>query len=88
MSKRSETLADLTHLATPGTEITLRATPKAAANRIEPVPPLRIYVTAAPTDGKANAAILKLLAKSLGLAPSRLALIRGAQSREKTFRVT
>ena len=88
MSKRSETLADLTHLAKPGAEITLRATPKASSNRIEPGPPLRIYVTAPPADGKANAAIVKLLAKALGLAPSRLELIRGAQSREKTIRVT
>ena len=44
-------------------------------------------VRAAPEDGKANAAVLELLARALGVAPSRLSLLRGATSREKLFRI-
>ena len=40
-------------------------------------------VRAKPQDGKANAAVLDLIARALGLAPSRLHLLRGATSREK-----
>lgn len=40
-------------------------------------------VRAKPEDGKANAAVLDLLARGLGIAPSRLSLLRGATSREK-----
>ncbi|MEO5604139.1 MAG: DUF167 domain-containing protein [Novosphingobium sp.] len=36
-----------------------------------------------PEDGKANAAVLELLAEALGTAPSRLRLLRGATSRDK-----
>ena len=80
---------DLSHLATPGTEIALRVTPKAARNRITLEDgALRVYVTAAPENGKANAAVQKLLAKHMGLAKSRVQLIRGETARDKVFRVT
>lgn len=46
-----------------------------------------IKVRAKPQDGAANAAVLVLLAKALGSAPSRLALLRGATSREKLIRI-
>jgi uncharacterized protein YggU (UPF0235/DUF167 family) len=45
-------------------------------------------VRAKPEDGKANDAVRELLAAALGMAPSRLELLRGATSREKLFRVT
>jgi uncharacterized protein YggU (UPF0235/DUF167 family) len=44
-------------------------------------------VRAAPEDGKANTAVLELLADSLGIAPSRLRLLRGATSREKQVQI-
>ena len=40
-------------------------------------------VRAKPEDGKANAAVLALLAEALGCPASRLTLLRGATSREK-----
>ena len=49
---------------------------------------LRIRVTAAPVDGDANAAVRKLLARSLGVAPSTVDVVRGHRSREKLLRVT
>ena len=79
---------DLDHLTQTGTEIALRVTPKASRNAIEMRDgALRVYVTCVPEDGKANAAVQKLLAKTLGIAKSRLTLIRGQTARAKVFRV-
>ena len=50
-------------------------------------PRLRLAVTAVPEDGKATAAVVKLLSRALGVAPSRLTLVRGATARDKVFRV-
>lgn len=83
-------LADLTHLARPGTEIAVTVTPRAARARITVSEQggIRVYVTVAPEGGKANAEVLRLLAKATGLAKSRLDLVRGATSRTKLFRVS
>lgn len=48
---------------------------------------LEVKVRAKPEDGKATEAVRQLLATALGIAPSRLSLLRGATSREKQFRV-
>ena len=81
-------LPDLHHLAQPGAVIEVRVTPKAAANRIAlEEGRLRVAVTVAPENGRANAAVVKLLAKAMGIAPSRLVLLRGETARDKQFRV-
>ncbi|KAA9010363.1 DUF167 domain-containing protein [Histidinibacterium aquaticum] len=78
----------LSHLAVPGTEIALRATPRASKERVvEETEGLRVYVTVPPEDGKANRAILALLAKALGLPKSRLRLVRGETARDKVVQV-
>lgn len=43
-------------------------------------------VAAAPVDGKANAALCKLLAGAAGVPPSRVSVVRGLTSRDKTVR--
>ncbi len=81
-------MTDLSHLAQPGAEIAVRVTPKAAANRIVVEDGLiRVYVTTVPEGGKATAAVVKMLAKSLGVPKTRLTLVRGATSRDKVFRL-
>jgi uncharacterized protein YggU (UPF0235/DUF167 family) len=40
-----------------------------------------------PEDGRANKAVSELLAEALGVAKTRLTLVRGATSREKVFRL-
>lgn len=45
-------------------------------------------VTAIPEKGKANAALIKLLAKKLGLPKTGITLIAGDQSRQKTVLIT
>ena len=48
---------------------------------------LRVRVTAPPAAGEANRAVTDLLAEALGVAASRIALVRGAASRDKLFRI-
>ena len=48
---------------------------------------LLVKVRAKPQDGAANDAVLALLAEALGIATSRLRLLRGATSREKLVQI-
>jgi len=48
---------------------------------------LYIRTTAPPADGKANKAVVKLLADYLDIAPSRISLLRGQTHRNKQFLV-
>lgn len=48
---------------------------------------LRVRVTAAPADGAANRAVEAVLAAACGVPRSSVALVRGAASRDKLFRV-
>ena len=81
-------MTDLSHLATPGAEIAVRVTPKASRNAVVAEDgAIRIFVTVVPEGGKATAAVARLLAKSLGVAKTRLTLIRGETARDKVFRL-
>jgi uncharacterized protein len=46
-----------------------------------------VKVRAKPEDGKANVAVLALLAQALDVPVSRIALLRGATGREKLVRI-
>lgn len=75
-----------------GDRVAVRVTPRASAERIEAVegpegPSVRVWVTAPPENGKANAAVLKLLARALGVPPSALTVEQGAASRNKVIRI-
>ncbi len=81
-------LPDLSHLAIPGARIAVRVTPKARRNAVVAEDGvIRDYVTSVPEDGKATAAVVTLLARALGVAGTRLELIRGATARDKLFRL-
>ena len=69
--------------------ITVRLTPRGGRDAIDgwDGDVLRVRVAAAPVDGKANDALLRLLAKALGVAPSRVTLVSGTQARLKTVDV-
>ncbi len=81
-------------LARGETTLAVRVTPRASANRLvvtpgpDGAPIVRAFVTAAPEDGKANAAVLKLLAKAIGAPKSALGIARGATGRDKLVVVT
>ncbi len=68
----------------------VRLTPKSAADRIIGVvedgphgAALKAAVTAPPADGKANTALLRLLARHFDVAPRDLSIVGGAASRQK-----
>ena len=64
--------------------LALRVTPGARSPGIEVADGLLLVkVRAKPRDGEANEAVLEALAAALGIAPSRIALLRGATSRDK-----
>ena len=44
---------------------------------------LRVRVTVPPEGGRANAAVIGILAEALGVAKSRVSIVRGLASREK-----
>ena len=48
---------------------------------------LKVVLSAPPVDGKANAALVKFFAKSLGLSKSQLLITAGEGSREKRLEV-
>lgn len=68
--------------------LALRVTPGARSESVElGQGVVLIKVRTKPQDGKANEAVLKLLAEALGIATSRLQLLRGATGRDKLVRI-
>lgn len=70
--------------------LTLRVTPRAdrtevVGRRADGV--IAVRVTAAPADGKANAAVIKAIADALGTRPSGLTLVSGHTGRDKRVQV-
>jgi hypothetical protein len=72
-----------------GARIPVRLRPRAGRDELVEVRDgvLIVRVSAAPVDGRANRALCRLLADRLGVAPSRVAVIRGERSREKLVSV-
>ena len=75
----------------PGESCTIKVwvQPKSSRNQVDGFQDgaLRVRVTAAPTEGQANAAVIAILAKTLGVSKSRLEIIRGYSSRGKVVSV-
>ncbi|MBN8630579.1 MAG: DUF167 domain-containing protein [Rhodobacterales bacterium] len=81
-------MTDLSHIAQPGTTIAIRVTPNARRAGVELAEgQIRILVTETPEAGKATEAARAALAKAMGVAKTRLTLVRGATSRDKLFRL-
>ena len=75
-------------------KLPVRLTPGASADRIdgwdvdaEGRPVLKVRVRARPVEGEANEALVKLLAKALGVPKSAVSVQRGGQSRTKILLV-
>jgi uncharacterized protein len=69
-------------------EIAVRLQPRARCNEIvgERDGVLVVRVTAPPADGRANAALCRLLAENARVGVRSVAVVRGAGSREKLVR--
>jgi uncharacterized protein (TIGR00251 family) len=81
-------------VAPDGIVVTVRLTPKGGRDAIETVERLadgrsvlKVRVRAAASEGEANAALVKLIAKSLGVAPRDVNLVAGASARLKRLRI-
>ncbi len=70
-------------------KISVRVIPRAKINRVEVQPDgtLRVHTTTAPTDGKATADVIKMLARHYGVPKTSIKLIRGETSRDKVFEI-
>jgi uncharacterized protein (TIGR00251 family) len=75
-----------------GLKVALRVTPNAARDRIDGVetrpgagPQLRIRVRAVPDKGKANNAVIALLAETWDLPKSAFSIVAGETARDKTL---
>jgi uncharacterized protein (TIGR00251 family) len=69
--------------------ISVRVTPKASRSEIVDFvnKVLKVRLAAPPVDGAANAELLKVLAKSLGVRRSDIEIVSGAASRNKIVRI-
>jgi uncharacterized protein len=87
---------DLPWHSEPGSVLVdVRLTPRGGRDAIEGVARradgravLKARVRAAPSDGEANAALCRLLADAVGVAPRQATLASGATAREKRVRIT
>jgi uncharacterized protein (TIGR00251 family) len=63
--------------------------PRASRAKIGPMHDgrIKIAVTAPPVDGEANAAVIELLARRLGIARGNIEVVAGASSRRKTIKI-
>jgi uncharacterized protein (TIGR00251 family) len=70
-------------------DLAVRLQPRSRRNEVvgERDGAIVIRVTAPPVDGKANAALCRLIAKTAGVAPSRVEIVRGHATRDKLVRV-
>ena len=69
-------------------KIDIKVIPGAKKNLVKPdESPLKVYLIAPAVDGKANKALIVVLAKHLGVRKSQLEIIKGLKSRLKTINI-
>jgi len=78
-----------------GLVVAVRLTPRGGRDAIDGVAQLadgrsvlKVRVRAAASEGEANAALMKLIAKSLGVAVRDVSLVAGASARLKQLRIS
>jgi uncharacterized protein YggU (UPF0235/DUF167 family) len=76
-----------------GLRLLARVTPKSALDAVEGVtatpegPALKVRVRAVAENGEANAAVVSVVARWLGLAKTKIAVAQGHKSRVKTLAI-
>jgi len=72
-------------------ELSLRVQPRAPKDTFDGPDPggehYRVRIKAPPVDGKGNDALRRFVAKSFGVAPSRIEIIGGEHARYKRLRI-
>jgi uncharacterized protein (TIGR00251 family) len=69
--------------------LTLRVTPRARQNKVagKVGDTWKVSVTAPPEDGRANDAVIELLADALGIKRRQIEMLTGLSSRNKVVRI-
>lgn len=77
-------------MTAPTTDLRIKAVPGASRDAVAGMlgDRLKIRVAAPPEGGKANKAIVALLARELGLKPAQVEIVAGLTNPEKTVRLT
>ncbi len=73
-----------------GSAVAVRLTPKASRNAIVGIQEdgtVKVHVTAPPTDGLDNAALIELLAETLDTAVEDISIVAGESGRDKLLSV-
>lgn len=88
-------MADRIQIRTNGVSVRIRLTPKGGRDAVEGwetdsggASHLKGRVRAAPESGKANAALIDLIAKTLGVSRSSVTITGGEKARLKTVAIT
>lgn len=74
------------HSSKGGAAITVRVTPRSSRNEVSEIladGTVKIRLTAAPVDGKANETLIEYLAKVLDVSKSNIEIVAGMTGREK-----
>ena len=81
-------------MSPPAARLVVRLTPRADSDRIDGWtadaagrPLLKARTTAPPADGRANAALERLIAGALGVPPSAVSVTAGGSARVKTLKI-
>jgi len=74
----------------PSSLLKLRVSPRGSKNEITGWrgDVLCVKITAPPVEGAANEAVVRFMADALGVRKSRVELVSGEKSREKTLRIS
>jgi uncharacterized protein (TIGR00251 family) len=82
-------------VAAGGLRVAVRLTPKASRDRIQGIAAeadgqavVKAQVTAVPEDGKANAALIKLLSKQWRVPKTDMEIVQGATDRRKVILIS
>lgn len=69
-------------------ELEVRVQPRSSRNELRVVEGVvKVWLTAPPTDGQANASLCALVAEQVGVPKSSVQVTRGHTSRNKTLRI-
>ena len=68
---------------------TVKVLPRTSRNQVEQIAPteLRVKMTAAPVEGKANEMLIKILAKHFGVRKAQVTIVSGVRSRQKVVEI-
>jgi uncharacterized protein (TIGR00251 family) len=86
----NEATTTFAHDVADGCTLSVRVHPGARKNAVTGIHAgaIKIALTTPPTDGRANEALITLLAEHLRLPRARITLLTGATSRTKQLRIT